>query len=255
MVAKKAKLKVIPNRKNIEDKKYEFPLDLQKLSSKNLRNYDKPIVRTIVPDQIITIERFFTEQLCADLIKSFESSLELSLTPKIESKDYASRVNDRALVNDHETALNLWKYLKKVLSFKDEYDLGEEDSSVDMFDKAIGLNSQLRVYRYTKGHYFGKHYDDDVNSTVLDSTNDTNNKKILNGRTKWTMLMYLTGDEEFTGGNTIFYPATSNGVLVDLHPSKGMVLLHKHGQDCLLHEADLVKNGEKWVLRTDVVFE
>lgn len=32
----------------------------------------------------------------------------------------------------------------------------------------------------------------------------------------------------------------------------GMALLHKHGQDCLLHEGREVTQGEKWVIRSDI---
>jgi hypothetical protein len=35
----------------------------------------------------------------------------------------------------------------------------------------------------------------------------------------------------------------------------GMGLLHKHGDDCLLHEGREVKAGVKWVLRSDLVVE
>lgn len=39
-------------------------------------------------------------------------------------------------------------------------------------------------------------------------------------------------------------------VVVDLEV--GMALLHKHGQDCLLHEGKAVTKGEKWVIRSDL---
>ena len=32
----------------------------------------------------------------------------------------------------------------------------------------------------------------------------------------------------------------------------GMAVLHKHGQDCLLHEGRKVVKGEKWVIRSDL---
>lgn len=32
----------------------------------------------------------------------------------------------------------------------------------------------------------------------------------------------------------------------------GMALLHKHGNDCLLHEGREVREGEKWVIRSDL---
>lgn len=33
----------------------------------------------------------------------------------------------------------------------------------------------------------------------------------------------------------------------------GMGLLHRHGDECLLHEGREVKDGEKWVIRSDLV--
>ena len=33
-----------------------------------------------------------------------------------------------------------------------------------------------------------------------------------------------------------------------------MALLHKHGDDCLMHEGEMVKSGVKWVFRSDVVY-
>jgi hypothetical protein len=37
-------------------------------------------------------------------------------------------------------------------------------------------------------------------------------------------------------------------------PRAGMALLHMHGDDCLEHEAAAVKQGVKYVLRSDVVY-
>ncbi|KAE8698191.1 putative Peroxidase [Hibiscus syriacus] len=37
-------------------------------------------------------------------------------------------------------------------------------------------------------------------------------------------------------------------------PAEGMVLLHIHGDKCMLHEARNVSNGIKYVFRSDVVF-
>lgn len=92
----------------------------------------------------------------------------------------------------------------------------------------------------------------------------------------------------FVGGETAFYPSnlpgnkhggTKTAVLVET--KAGMALLHKHGDDCMLHEGPtgvtqgcgrvpllerllmrmalfvpgrLVQKGVKWVLRSDVMF-
>lgn len=37
-----------------------------------------------------------------------------------------------------------------------------------------------------------------------------------------------------------------------VQPEVGMALLHKHGQECLLHEGRVVEEGEKWVIRSDL---
>lgn len=144
-------------------------------------------------------------------------------------------------------AHNLWLYLKQILlDNSDEYD--EDMAEIRLlFEGAVGLNPQLRIYRYKKGHHFGQHYDDSVKCKVSNDLSKT-------GVTKWTLLIYLTGDDEFTGGDTIFYPNYRGTDPIPVHPSKGMALLHKHGDDCLKHEAGVVVDGEKWVFRSDVTF-
>lgn len=39
---------------------------------------------------------------------------------------------------------------------------------------------------------------------------------------------------------------------LEVRPETGMLLLHRHGHDCMLHEAREVLDGEKWVIRTDL---
>ncbi|KAH3678975.1 hypothetical protein WICMUC_001343 [Wickerhamomyces mucosus] len=189
----------------------------------------------LISPQIITIENFFNDDFLKTLINSF-SKLNLETTPLIKSKDYALRYNDRISLNDSKSSSNLWNYLYPLLINSDiEFIIKE-------FENSKGLNPNLRVYRYEKGHHFNKHYDESV-------TVSTSN---LKGITKWTLLIYLTGDEQLVGGDTVFYESKNN--VINIHPKSGMALLHKHGDDCLLHEAELVQRGIKWVLRSDVVF-
>ena len=83
-------------------------------------------------------------------------------------------------------------------------------------------------------------------------------------KTTWTLLIYLTGRPTgCVGGETVFYPELgparkfsgkpsnrTEPVVIDLEI--GMALLHKHGQDCLLHEGREVMAGEKWIIRSDL---
>lgn len=103
-------------------------------------------------------------------------------------------------------------------------------------------------------------------TSPVDDSNDiefysATEPKRIPAKTTWTLLLYLTSAATgCQGGETVFYPdPPSRGktspppVIVSL--DVGMALLHKHGQDCLLHEGREVTAGEKWVIRTDLVVE
>lgn len=77
--------------------------------------------------------------------------------------------------------------------------------------------------------------DDDYNLVTLPSTTDDD--KNISTKTTWTLLIYLTSAAEgCRGGETVFYPkdrkVESEAISVSLET--GMLLLHKHGDDCLL---------------------
>ena len=59
----------------------------------------------------------------------------------------------------------------------------------------------------------------------------------VNGKTTWTLLLYLTSTAEgCLGGETVFYPWNRKveKEAIVITPETGMLLLHKHGDDCLL---------------------
>ncbi|ODV79711.1 uncharacterized protein CANTADRAFT_89347 [Suhomyces tanzawaensis NRRL Y-17324] len=236
----------MPPKKSVA-KQYTFPQNFLDVSNSAKTQFFKPQPQIVVSDQIITINNFFSKELCNELIKSFEKGLGLETTPLIKSKEYALRINDRAAVNDFGAAQAMWSYLRDILLQEVEYEDEELEEINDTFRDACGLNPQLRVYRYKKGHHFNQHYDE----SVVCARNESGS---LKGRTKWTLLIYLTGDDEFEGGGTIFYPDYRGAEPLNVHPSKGMALLHKHGDDCLKHEGEIVRRGEKWILRSDVVY-
>ena len=100
-----------------------------------------------------------------------------------------------------------------------------------------------------------KAIDDDSNRVVLPINTAC--------KTTWTLLIYLTDQSTgCTGGETVFYggqPAkhhsglsTNGEEAMTIAPEVGMGLLHKHGNDCLLHEGKEVTAGEKWVIRSDL---
>ena len=53
--------------------------------------------------------------------------------------------------------------------------------------------------------------------------------------------------------DTIFW-ATKKKELCRVAPEEGKMLLHAHGQRCLMHAGDEVKKGSKYMVRADVMY-
>lgn len=111
------------------------------------------------------------------------------------------------------------------------------------------LYPKIRMYHYPPSTFFGPHFDE--------STKDD----VTGLRSRWTLLIYLTGGEdvEVQGGSTIFWTKEPNrkgkgGESIKVELKAGRAVLHKHGDDCLLHEGEVVRTGDKWILRSDVMY-
>ncbi|KAG7727004.1 hypothetical protein KL933_002713 [Ogataea haglerorum] len=218
---------------------FSFPTSIQSHQSEKVGFY-KTCFTSVIPGQIFTISNFWSQEQCQDLISNIQESLSLETTPIIKSKLYASRVNDRACIRDPENAGLIYDHFQKIQKFQIE--LGAVDEwIVQELESSKAFNPNIRFYRYSKGQYFGKHYDESV--------------KIGDQISKWTVLIYLS-DKGLKGGETIFYDEQGNrsGSQISVKPQQGMALFYKHGDDCLLHEAATVRDGEKWVFRTDVMY-
>ncbi|RMJ20775.1 hypothetical protein PHISP_08356, partial [Aspergillus sp. HF37] len=213
--------------------------------------------------QISLIHNFFTSTLCKTYV-SFLQSLPLATTPGRPKRGDAVRVNDRFQIEDPRFAEMLWsgtalKELVTATPTEDEdedEDEGEgeeregrakKDTSNVWGGEPLGLNANIRIYRYSAGQFFARHYDD---SNTL--TFPSNPPKAA--RTTWTLLIYLSTSK---GGETVFYPEATrenrNHEPVSVAPEAGLALLHRHGERCLQHEGMEVVEGEKWVLRSDLV--
>ena len=110
--------------------------------------YETLYLDTVLEEQIILVRKFFTSLLCQNYV-NFLSSLPLATTPGQPKKGEALRVNDRFQVDDADFAENLWRGtgLKQLV----------ESSEQDWGGEVCGLNSRIRIYRYTKGQFFGQH--------------------------------------------------------------------------------------------------
>jgi hypothetical protein len=103
----------------------------------------------VLPGQIVTIPNFWTSTLCRTYV-AFLSSLPLTTTPGKPKKGDAVRVNDRYQIDDPAFAERLWSsVLKSLVTAADRKDLWGGE--------VIGLNPNIRIYRYSKGQFFDQH--------------------------------------------------------------------------------------------------
>ena len=239
---------------------------------------------TLLENQILTIPRLWTSTLCKTYV-SFLSSLPLVTTPGKPKRGEATRVNDRFQVDDAAFAKRVWSEtaLKEIAGnpIVDERALGEVEKRALWGGEVLGLSSNIRVYRYSKGQFFDQHCesrstthsliwkaeasytlsmadsraDDDSNNVLFPSATSSSP---VPAKTTWTLLLYLSSPVTgCKGGETVFYPdppskreAAPSPVVAELEV--GMALLHRHGKDCLLHEGREVTEGEKWIIRSDL---
>ncbi|KAI1460077.1 hypothetical protein F4805DRAFT_455016 [Annulohypoxylon moriforme] len=196
-------------------------------------------------DKIVLVRNFWPKNLCRDYV-NFLKTLPLTTTPGRPKRGEALRVNDRFQIDDSRFSQRLW------------LETGLKDALIDESVRhlwggdVVGLNPNIRVYRYSKGQYFDCHYDD-FNLVTLPYINES--PGTISTKTTWTLLLYLTSATEgCEGGETVFY--THDRKLskeeIAIAPETGLLLLHKHGNDCLLHEGREVTAGEKWIIRTDL---
>lgn len=191
-------------------------------------------------NNILLIRNLFTAKLCKDLVAYF-TTLPLLTTPGKPKRGEATRVNDRLQIDDSSFAQRLWHETAL-------HDLvGTYENQSIWGGDVLGLYDNIRIYRYRPGQFFDQHYDESKKI-------DFGDRKVK-AKTTWTLLIYLTACE---GGETVFYPeaATRKAAQPEpiiIGPQTGMALLHRHGDDCLLHEGREVTKGEKWLLRSDLV--
>jgi len=119
-----------------------------------------------------------------------------------------------------------------------------------------GINRRWRIYRYQPGQQFVPHLDDGYEASYLNKAGsvatDPTKQSLL------TILVYLSSGLQ--GGQTRFWIPDST--LQDfsergVRPVAGHALLFFHGDHplSLIHEGCPVREGVKYVLRSDVLYE
>lgn len=121
----------------------------------------------------------------------------------------------------------------------------------------LSCNPNLRLYKYAKGQSFGRHFDG-ASDIQFVSGSPYSKANVKEAQTEMTVLFYLSscrggatrfhlphGKNVFGGGNG---KKKCNGFdgSVAFVPEEGAVLLHVHGDRCLEHEAEPVRDGIKY---------
>ena len=130
------------------------------------------------------------------------------------------RNNDRLIVDDPLWADALWHRVRHAFPRVNG-------------SPPVGLNERFRFYRYQPGQYFRAH---------LDGYYQRPGTRV---RSMFTLMLYLSEVE--AGGTTLFYEAD-----LEVVPEEGLACAFVHQQ---LHAGQPVTAGEKWVLRTDVMYD
>lgn len=170
---------------------------------------------------ILTVEEFWSTEKCNQFIKSSEAigyEPALVQTESGQKRVEGVRNNQRILFTDTDLATEIWKTL---IDFAPKQ-IGDSYS--------IGLNEMFRFYKYETNQEFKKHRDQSYIRNEIEAS-------------YFTFMIYL--NDEFEGGETTF-----NQLII--RPTTGMALVFFHD---LEHEGSKIISGNKYVLRTDIMYK
>ena len=173
-----------------------------------------------INDDIFTVTDFFTPAECREWI-DFAEAIGFAAAPITTGSGPVMRPdirnNQRVMVDDMPRAHELFRRAKDYLP------------QVQGDWKLAGINERLRFYRYDEGQQFDWHFDGYF-------------QRESGERSRLTFMVYLNGD--FEGGQTSFDDCV-------IEPEAGMALFFIHE---IRHKGEPVRQGRKYVLRTDVMF-
>jgi hypothetical protein len=217
----------------------------------------------LIPNAVFVARNALSSKECEDWINYAENNSGWDVVAHPATKWIAHRECSRIQKNDWTMAHRLFTRIQQIVI--------DASKQLDIFDKSSRINSSyenksyqpvtcnpnLRLYKYTKGQWFGRHIDD--TNKIEWKGSDTPYTDVSEAQTEITVLFYLS---TCRGGATRFHLPNStkrkgskgDDGSVAFAPTQGAVLLHVHGDKCLEHEAEAVVDGIKYVLRTDIVY-
>lgn len=179
-----------------------------------------------------TVPALFSAEECAAILDASRSGPWLPATVNAEAGrvvDTRIRSSTTAVLRDARLAEELFRRIRPHVPPRMTTELGGRGRvPLDV----SGIFLPLRIYRYEVGQHFGLHQDQSY-------LGEGGTMSLL------TLMVYL--NEGFSGGETEF-PEQSKTIV----PKTGDALLFQHK---LLHAGKSVTQGEKLVLRSDVLYK
>lgn len=187
------------------------------------------IKQDLDPGKVLVIQDFLSSAECTALIRRSESLIfEPGTVADIVVDDI--RNNERVLLDDPALAADLFRRAEPFLP-------AELDGH-----RLVGFNERWRFYRYQPSQTFRPHRDGSY--CRIGAFEES----------QLTFMIYL--NEEMTGGETRFFSgmeqAAAQSAYLSVKPKTGMALVFVHS---IWHEGAVVQSGQKYVLRTDVMFK
>ena len=180
------------------------------------------------PGKVLLIRDFLSGEACAALIRRSEGLLYEPGTVAGEVMEHV-RNNERVLVDDVALASDLFRRAEPFLPIINGH-------------KLVGFNERWRVYRYGPGQTFNPHRD------------GAYTRMTRYEQSQVTFMIYL--NDGMTGGETRFFADMEHVVQQrpyhSIQPKEGMALVFLHS---IWHEGATVHSGQKYVLRTDVMYK
>ncbi|NAS30664.1 hypothetical protein GTQ40_06750 [Flavobacteriaceae bacterium R38] len=133
------------------------------------------------------------------------------------------RNNDRFVEDNDNLSKQFFEKLKKF--------------NIDELDEITGVNNCFRFCRYQKNQLFSKHQDG------VHYPNDRY-------ESKYTFLLYLNHQDNFTGGNTEFFTSKyDEKPTKTIKPKSGKLVIFDHR---IWHQGAEIIVGDKYILRSDI---
>jgi len=206
----------------------------------------------ILENRISVIHQVLSPSDCLYLIETLEGlGLELASTQINFRSNHRVRISSPVLSSHIFSKIS--KFLKPIRLSEDDYQQTGEGFKLHGLWEPSYITPHWVFSKYIPGTHFGPHYD---GPTVIN----------FGERSLQSLVIYL--NDSFIGGTTNFFdeskqevdPKDNNDffignkdfIIQSISPEKGSALLFHHR---LLHEGEILKEGYKYILRSDIVYK